>query len=130
MNLNSLHKIEKPYKRPRCMCGIYFKHCVTNVNHAIPSAISGFITELITSAVYCYFLLLCIKIEKPYKCPRCLFGICLKYCLTNINHAVPYAMSGFRTELITSAVYCYFLRCLYKDREAIQTPELILQKTC
>ena len=87
---------------------------------------SGFITELITSAVYCYFL--CMKIKKPYKCPRYLFGICLKYCLTNVNHAVPYAMSGFRTELITSAVYCYFLCSLYKDREAIQTPELPLQK--
>ena len=32
------------------------------------------------------------------------------------------------TELITSAVYWYFLRSLYKDREAIQMPELILQK--
>ena len=126
MNLNSLHKDREAIQTPEMhVRNIYLKHCVTNVNHAIPSAISGFITELITSAVYCYFLL---KIEKPYKCPRCLFGICLKYCLTNINHAAPYAMSGFRTELITSAVYCYFLRCLYKDQEAIQTPELIMQK--
>ena len=46
----------------------------------------------------------------------------------NVNHAVPYAMSGFRTELITSAVNCYFLRSLYTDQEAIQTPELLLQK--
>ena len=37
-------------------------------------------------------------------------------------------MSGFRTELLTSAVYRYFLRSLYKDREAIQTPELFYQK--
>ena len=37
-------------------------------------------------------------------------------------------MSGFRTEPITSAVYCYFLRSLYEDREAIQTLELLLQK--
>ena len=87
-------------------------------------------TELIASAVYWYFCFLCIKIEKPYKCPRCLLGICLKYCLTNVNHAVPHTMSGFRTELITSAVYCYFLCSLYKDREAIQTPELVLLKTC
>ena len=37
-------------------------------------------------------------------------------------------MSGFRTELLTLAVYYYCLRSLYKDREAIQTPELFLQK--
>ena len=63
-----------------------------------------------------------------YKDREAIQMLCLEYCLTNVNHAVPYAMSGFRTELITSAVYCYFLRSLYKDREAIQTPELLLQK--
>ena len=54
----------------------------------------------------------------------------LKHCVTNVNHAIPYAMSDYRTELLTSAVYYYFLCSLYKDREAIQMPELILQKTC
>ena len=33
---------------------------------------------------------------------------------TLFNHAIPYAMSGFITELLTLAVYCYFLRSLYK----------------
>ena len=38
-------------------------------------------------------------------------------------------MSGFTTELLTLAVYCNFLRSLlelYKDREAIQTPEMLV----
>ena len=51
--------MEKPYKRLRCLCAIYLKHCVTNGNHAIPSAMSGFITELLTLTVYCYFCNLC-----------------------------------------------------------------------
>ena len=53
----------------------------------------------------------------------------LKHCVTNVNHAIPYAsaMSGFVTELITSAVYCYFLLSVYKDREAIQMPEMLVR---
>ena len=43
-----------------------------------------------------------------------------------ITHAIPCAMSGFRTELLTSAVYCYFLQ----DREAIQMPKFLYQKMC
>ena len=38
-------------------------------------------------------------------------------------------MSGFITELLTLAVYSNFLLSLlepYKDREAIQTPELLM----
>ena len=31
------------------------------------------------------------------------------------------------TELITSAVYCYFLLSVYKDREAIQMPEMLVR---
>ena len=33
--------------------------------------------------------------------PEMLGQICLKHCLTNVNHATPYAMSGFITELLT-----------------------------
>ena len=33
------------------------------------------------------------------------------------------------TELITSAVYCYFLLSVYKDREAIQMPEMLVRNT-
>ena len=72
-----------------------------NGNHAISSAMSVFITELLTLAVYCYFLL------SLYKDPACA-EYALKHCLTYVNHAIPYTMSGFRTELLTSAVYCYF----------------------
>ena len=68
-----------------------------------------------------------MKIEKPYKRPRCLCGIYLKHCVTNVNHAIPSAMSGFMTELISSAVYCYFLLSVYKDREAIQMPEMLVR---
>ena len=39
----------------------------------------------------------------------------------NVKHAIPSAMSGFITELLTSAVYCYFLFSVYKDREATYT---------
>ena len=40
-------------------------------------------------------------------------------------------MSGFITELLTLAVYCNFLLLLlelYKDREAIQTPDMLVRK--
>ena len=37
-------------------------------------------------------------------------------------------MSVYITELLTVAVYCYFLLSLYKDGEAIQTPELLIKK--
>ena len=49
----------------------------------------------------------------------------------NDNHAIPSAMSGFITELLTLAVYSNFLLSLlepYKDREAIQTPELLCER--
>ena len=62
--------------------------------------------------------------------PEMLGSKYLKHCVTNGNHTIPYTMSGFRTELLTSAVYCYFLHSLYKDREAIQMPELLYKKTC
>ena len=47
----------------------------------------------------------------------------------NDNHAIPSAMSGFITELLTLAVYSNFVLSLlepYKDREAIQMPELLM----
>ena len=72
MNLNSLHKDREAIQTPRYMCGIYLKHCVTNVNHAIPSAMSGFMTELITSAVYCYFLLSVYKDREAMQMPEML----------------------------------------------------------
>ena len=50
-----------------------------------------------------------------------------KHCVTNGNHAISSAMSVFITELLTLAVYCYFLLSLYKDREAIQTPEMLVR---
>ena len=37
-------------------------------------------------------------------------------------------MSGFITELLTLAVYCNFLLELYKDREAIQTPDMLVEE--
>ena len=52
---------------------------------------SGFITELLTLAVYCNFLLLLLepyKIEKPYKRPSCLCEKQLKYYLTNVLTAI------------------------------------------
>ena len=45
---------------------------ITNATHAIPCAMSGFITVLLPLAACCY--LPCIKIEKPYKRPKCLFA--------------------------------------------------------
>ena len=36
-------------------------------------------------------------------------------------------MSGFITELLTLAVYCNFLE-LYKDQEAIQTPDMLVRE--
>ena len=53
--------------------------------------------------------------------------ICLKHCVMNVNHVIPSAMSGFITELLILAVYCYFLLSVYKDREAIQMPETLVQ---
>ena len=72
MNLNSLHKDQEAIQTPEIMCGTYLKHCVTNVNHAIPSAMSGFITELITSVVYCYFLLSVSKDREAIQMPEML----------------------------------------------------------
>ena len=37
-------------------------------------------------------------------------------------------MNGFITELLTLAVYCYFMRSQYKGWEAIQMLGLLLQK--
>ena len=40
-------------------------------------------------------------------------------------------MSDFITELLTLAVYCNFLLLLlelYKDREAIQTPDMLIRE--
>ena len=65
MNLNFLHKDQEAIQTPEMLHGIYLKHCVTNVNHAI----LYFITELITSAVYCYFLLSVYKDREAIQMP-------------------------------------------------------------
>ena len=72
MNLNFLHKDREAIQTPEMLHGIYLKHCVTNVNHAIPSAMNDFITELITSAVYCYFLLSVYKDREAIQMPEML----------------------------------------------------------
>ena len=66
---------------------------------------SVFITELLTLAVYCYFLLSLYKDREAIQMPKMLGSKYLKHYVTNGNHTIPYTMSGFRTELLTSAVY-------------------------
>ena len=40
--------------------------------------------------------------------------------ITNVNQAIPCAMSGFKTVLLTLAALCIFL---YRDQETIQMPK-------
>ena len=72
MNLNFLHKDREAIQTPEMLHRIYLKHRVMNVNHAIPSAMNDFITELITSAVYCYFLLSVYKDREAIQMPEML----------------------------------------------------------
>ena len=68
MNLNFLHKDREAIQTSEMLHGIYLKHRVTNVNHAIPSAMNDFITEL----VYCYFLLSVYKDREAIQMPEML----------------------------------------------------------
>ena len=68
------------------------------------------------------------KDREAIRTPDMLVG---KHYLTNDNHSIPSAMSDFITELLTLAVYCNFLLLLlefYKDREAIQTPDMFIRE--
>ena len=56
MNQNFLHKDREAIQMPICLYRKWLKHYLTNDNHAIPSAMSGFITEILTLAVYSNFV--------------------------------------------------------------------------
>ena len=66
------------------------------------------------------------KDREAIQTPELLVQNATKHCFTNITQSIPCAKIDFITVLLTLAVYCYFLLSLYRDREAIQMPEMLV----
>ena len=92
MNLNFLHKDQEAMQMSEMLVRLCLKHCSTNGNHAIPSVMSGFITELLTLAVYCYFLLSLLELYKDREATQMLemllTKILLNIILTCVIHTI------------------------------------------